>query len=161
MADAQFADIVAKFKEHEIPLSQDDMWSIQGNRVLKHRALERLAAKLKIRFDEPRIVRAERDECVMIVVGRLGEYSDWSMGEAQPKNCKNAYPFAMAEKRARDRVIIKLVGLEAYSEAEADEFRENAESPPLPGATPVSHRLRRSMRSVCRAWKASLLLVRP
>jgi hypothetical protein len=118
-----FADIVAKFKEHDVPLSQNDVWSIQGNRVLKHKALERLAAKLKIRFDHPHVVRSERDECVLIVMGHLGGYSDWSTGEAQPKNCKNAYPYAMAEKRAKDRVIIRLVGLEAYSEEEADDFR--------------------------------------
>jgi hypothetical protein len=118
-----FSDIVAKFKEHDVPLSQTDVWAIQGNRVLKHKALERLANKLKIRFDEPRVIRSERDECVMIVTGHLGGYSDWATGEAQPKNCKNAYPFAMAAKRARDRVIIQLVGLEAYSEEEADDFR--------------------------------------
>ena len=47
------------------------------------------------------------------------------MGEASPKNNKNAYPWAMAEKRAKDRVILKLIGLHGlvYSEQEADEFK--------------------------------------
>jgi hypothetical protein len=54
--------------------------------------------------------------------------SEWSFGEAAPKNNKNAYPYAMAEKRAKDRVILKLIGLHgiAYSEEEADDFKPSA-----------------------------------
>ena len=51
----------------------------------------------------------------------------WSIGEVAPNNCKNAYPFAMAEKRAKDRVILKLAGLHGYvySEDEAEDFKES------------------------------------
>ena len=58
----------------------------------------------------------------------MGDVSEWSFGEAAPYNNKNNYPFAMAEKRAKDRVILKLVGLhgDTYSQAEADEFEEEA-----------------------------------
>ena len=54
----------------------------------------------------------------------MKDASEWSIGEASPYNNKNAYPFAMAEKRAKDRVILKLVGLhgDVYSQDEADEF---------------------------------------
>ena len=43
-------------------------------------------------------------------------------GEASPRNTKNAYPYAMAEKRAIDRAILKLIGLHGfiYSEDELD-----------------------------------------
>jgi len=56
--------------------------------------------------------------------GYLGNKSEWTYGEATPKNCKNSYPYAMAEKRAKDRIILKLIGChgEVYSEAESDEF---------------------------------------
>jgi hypothetical protein len=39
-----------------------------------------------------------------------------------------AYPFAMAEKRAKDRVILKLIALHGlvYSEEEADDFKASA-----------------------------------
>ena len=62
-----------------------------------------------------------------MVVGRMGERSEWSIGEAASYNNKNSYPFAMAEKRAKDRVILKLVGLhgDVYSEDEADAFKES------------------------------------
>ena len=42
-------------------------------------------------------------------------------GEASPKNSKVAYPYAMAEKRAVDRAILKLVGLHGFVYSE-DEF---------------------------------------
>ena len=51
---------------------------------------------------------------------------EWSFGEAMGYNLKNNYPFAMAEKRAKDRVILKLAGLHGvYSEEEAEDFKES------------------------------------
>jgi hypothetical protein len=63
---------------------------------------------------------------VMIAFGKLGERTEWSFGEAATYNNKNAYPAAMAEKRAKDRVILKLLNAHGalYSEAEADEFKQ-------------------------------------
>ena len=53
--------------------------------------------------------------------------TEWSIGEATPYNNKNGYPFAMAEKRAKDRVILKLVGIagDVYSSEEADDFKQS------------------------------------
>jgi len=52
----------------------------------------------------------------------MDQRTEWSFGEATPANNKNAYPFAMSEKRAKDRVILKLVGLhgDVYSDTEID-----------------------------------------
>lgn len=47
-----------------------------------------------------------------------------SYGEASLKNCRNAYPVAMAEKRALGRVVLKMADfyqLGVYSEDEIDE----------------------------------------
>jgi len=33
----------------------------------------------------------------------------WTTGESSPDNCKTQYPVAIAEKRAKDRLILKLV----------------------------------------------------
>ena len=47
-----------------------------------------------------------------MVMGHMGDKSEWSIGEVSPHpTSKNSYPYAMAEKRAKDRVILKLVGL--------------------------------------------------
>lgn len=48
-------------------------------------------------------------------------------GEVSAKNCKNNYPYAMAEKRLIDRVVLKnskLAFSGIYGEAEADEFKD-------------------------------------
>jgi len=112
------------------PRDKSQLWDCHGTLVLYHRAYEIIAAKEAIRFDAPVIIEAaSADKIVaMLVTGHMGERAEWSIGEAAPANCKNAYPYAMAEKRAKDRVIAKLAGLAAYvySEAEADEFKDGS-----------------------------------
>lgn len=109
------------------PTDKSKLWDCHGTLVLYHKAYEVIAAKENIIFDPPQIIETNAKDkmCVVLVVGRMGERSEWSFGEAAPYNSKNSYPFAMAEKRAKDRVIGKLVGLAqyVYSEDEADEFK--------------------------------------
>lgn len=118
------------WKTTSLPLRNDEVWSVQGTPVVKHKALERLAVAMNIKFRSPQILRAERDEAVILVCGEMGDATEWSIGEAcvnvnyrvSPKVA--AYVYAMAEKRGKDRVILKLAGLHGvYSEEEADEFR--------------------------------------
>jgi hypothetical protein len=129
-------------KKHNVPKLVGDVlkeigetpdtacWELPQNKtlVVLHKALERVAAHKKITFDPPTIVESDINSknVVIVVTGHLGDKSEWSFGEAAPYNNKNAYPFAMAEKRAKDRVILKLVGLHgyAYSEEEADDFKK-------------------------------------
>lgn len=104
-------------------------WDCHGTRVILHKALEKIAAKKGITFDAPvHLVTDPANKQVAIqVTGRLDDMEAWSIGEVAPNNCKNAYPFAMAEKRAKDRVILKLAGLHGYvySEDEAEDFKES------------------------------------
>jgi len=105
-------------------------WDCHGTYVLLHKALEKVAAKRNVVFDPPQVLSANvtSKEAVVLCTGRMGDKQEWSIGEAAPYNNKNSYPFAMAEKRAKDRVILKLVGLhgDVYSEDEADAFQESA-----------------------------------
>ena len=102
-------------------------WDCHGTFVLLHKALERVAAHKNITFDPPTVIESDiaSKSVVIVVTGHLGDKSEWSFGEAATYNNKNAYPYAMAEKRAKDRVILKLVGLHGhvYSEEEADVFK--------------------------------------
>jgi hypothetical protein len=111
--------------EHK--LNRDDFWQAHGNTwCIKHKALETIAQAIGIKWEQPQILEQDSASAVsMIVTGRLGDVAEWSVGEASPKNNKNAYPWAMAEKRAKDRVILKLVGVagDVYSEEEADDFK--------------------------------------
>ena len=66
----------------------------------------------------------------------MGERTEWSIGEAlvnvnyRVSGGQAAYVYAMAEKRAKDRVILKLVGLHGLlsSEEDADAFKTGAVS---------------------------------
>lgn len=104
-------------------------WDCHGTPVILHKALERVAAHKGITFDTPVVVESEisQKNVALYCVGHLGDKSEWSFGEAAPYNNKIPYPYAMAEKRAKDRVILKLVGLHGYvySEDESDEFQES------------------------------------
>lgn len=111
----------------EYGLAQDDFWQLpQAKNVwcVKHAALEVVAAKAGIEFDDPIIIEADTANGIAVVSvrGRHKSRSIFSTGEASPKNCRNAYPWAMAEKRAVDRVILKLIGIHGlvYSEDEMD-----------------------------------------
>jgi hypothetical protein len=131
-ADQQIADILAQYGE---PLA-GNIWRVQGQAVIYHKALERIAAQAGIAFAPPTLLRAERDEAVVLVTGSLGERTEWSIGEAlvhvnyRVSGRQAAYVYAMAEKRAKDRVILKLVGLHGLlsSEEEADEPKSSAVS---------------------------------
>jgi len=128
-------DIKALFGKFGASISEDDVWQVQSATVIKHKALERLAAAAGIEFKSPHIIRSDRDEAVILVTGALGERSEWSIGEAlvnvnyRVSGKQAAYVYAMAEKRAKDRVIIKLAGLHGiFSEDEADDFKARPES---------------------------------
>ena len=101
-------------------------WDCHGTPVVLHKALEKIASKRGITFDDMKVIESSVKEkyAVISVRGHYKEATEESIGEASPYNNKNAYPFAMAEKRAKDRVILKLLQLsgDVYSQDEADEF---------------------------------------
>ena len=92
------------------------LWDCHGTWVIYHKYVELIGMKAGIRLDPPRVIDfcIEKKMAAIMVEGCIGEDDQrvwaWSFGEAAPYNNKNAYPFAMAEKRAKDRVILKLVG---------------------------------------------------
>lgn len=125
---AQIPADVQKFMR-DYSVAHDEIWLVAGGKsyAIKHSALERIASESKIIFGAPSIVEANGQDGIatIIVSATMGEISEWSFGEASPKNNKNAYPFAMAEKRAKDRCTLKLLKAHGsiYSEDEADDFK--------------------------------------
>lgn len=127
-------DFMAKYK-----VDSDEIWEVHGSTwVVKHKALERVAVEVGVTWDAPTVVTCDLANKIAVICafGRLNDRMEWSFGEAAPANNKNSYPMAMAEKRARDRVILKLLVTHGalYSEAEADEFSE--QSPAKRGELP-------------------------
>ena len=128
-ADKAIKDVLTRYGE---AWTEGTVWRVQGTAVIAHKALERIAARAGIRFDLPTVLRAERDEAVMLVNGHRLDESAWSIGECvigqnyKVSGKQAAYPWAMAEKRAKDRVILKLIELHGlvYSEEEADDLKQ-------------------------------------
>jgi hypothetical protein len=115
-------------------IESDEIWEVHGSTwVVKHKALERVAAEKGVTFDRPAMLETNSGAGIvaLCVFGKLGDRTEWSIGEASPKNCKNSYYYAMAEKRAKDRVILKLLDTHGalYSESEADEFTQPRQNP--------------------------------
>lgn len=132
--DKELADIFKKYGGDP----EKDLWDCHGTWVAYHKALERIGRQANIIFDQPFIIESDGDKwsVSMVVTGRMqieGEPDrvEWSVGEASQHNYRvkgkqTAYPWAMCEKRAKDRVILKLIGLHGmiYSEEEADDFKK-------------------------------------
>lgn len=115
-------------------IDSDEIWEVHGTTwVVKHKALERVAADVGILWERPTMIETDLANGIvaMCVSGILNDRLEWSIGEASPKNCKNSYFYAMSEKRAKDRVILKLLNTHGalYSEAEADEFTQPRQNP--------------------------------
>jgi hypothetical protein len=121
-------------------VTSDEIWLVAGgkNYAIKHKALERIAADNGIKFDRPSVIEANAADkiAVVCVFGTMGDRTEWSFGEAAPYNYRTtekmaAYPYAMAEKRAKDRVVLKLLNTNGtlYSEDEADDFKQPRENP--------------------------------
>ena len=74
-------------------------------------------------------------DVAMIITGYKQDnpdYKVWTTGEASGDNCSMNYPSAMAEKRGKDRIILKLINAYEYgiySDVEADDFGKQDKSP--------------------------------
>ena len=138
-------DRLAEIKE-KYSLTKDDFWEMKrGNKsmwILTHDACEKIAYKEGIIFDMPnyKLSCTQPPNVVLYGSAKLGNRTEWSNGEANPTNCKMPYMNAMAEKRLKDRLTLKLINAyeyQIYSEIEADAFEKPAESKtaPRPDAT--------------------------
>ena len=103
----------------------------QGFVIITRQGIERIQAHRGIQVTYN--IEKLSDDLKFVVVKATGRMSTKdgapiemeTYGESSPSNTKQAYPVAMAEKRALSRVVLKLSGFyEAgvYSELEADEF---------------------------------------
>jgi len=104
------------------------VWDCHGTWVMYHRYIEQAGAQNGIlyQYDEVETNSANGIvvvKCTAELVKNDKVFKVVSYGESSPKNTKNSYPYAMAEKRAYDRCVLKLLGLHGfvYSEDEMPE----------------------------------------
>lgn len=137
--DPRLVEILQKYH----PEPKKAVWDCHGTWVIYHKAVELIAAAAGVEFFQPNVIVSDiaSKSVAIVVTGKMGDKTEWSIGECAPYNNKNSYPFAMAEKRAKDRVVLKLVGLhgEIYSEDEADDFKPATKArAPEPEPEPVN-----------------------
>ena len=116
------------FKKYGL-IKEDGFRLKRGNKVIPiitRTGIDKIQAyeKIKIKFElveyNPEISAAVKATAI------LNDNTVESYGEANTKNNKNAYPLAMAEKRAMSRVVLKLTGfyeLGVFGEEASDTFK--------------------------------------
>jgi hypothetical protein len=105
------------------------VWDCHGSPTLYHWACEHIGSRLSIEFHPPEVIHNDNlpgSQCtiVLLVAGSLPDSSSriWTFAEVNPKNNKMDYPWAMVEKRGKDRLILKLAGLHGrlYAQSEME-----------------------------------------
>ena len=112
-----------------------DYWQHKqsGQWILKHDSVEKIANAEDIRIQKIESLYQSETSCRFLIT--MGKWVNGSCeeviittGEADKSNCTNAYLAAMAEKRGKDRAILKLIKAYEYgisSEEEADDFKQS------------------------------------
>ena len=114
-------------------LEDTDFWELRrGGRtqtIITHSACEKIAKQSGIVIDQPQWLSLGDNGiwAVQVTGWRVLEPQTkvWTTGESSPENCKTQYPVAMAEKRAKDRLILKIVNVSeanVMSEIEMDDL---------------------------------------
>lgn len=123
-------DPIVKDILNELKFNPDDcLWQKHNATCMKHRYIE-IAGQIKgVIIESLEEVEKNSKEGVVAIkcTASLKDNRVITYGEATPKNNTNAYPYAMAEKRAIDRAVLKLIGIHGfvYSEDEVDNNFEN------------------------------------
>ncbi len=151
------AEIVEFMKTYNV--RENEVWPVPGGKAyaVKHSALERIAAEKRIEFQPPQIVEGDTASktVTLIVYAQMGDIKVWSFGEVNPSNNKNAYVWSMAEKRGKDRCILKLLNIHGvlYSDDELTDSGEPNGTYTPPGETvefPGDPAIRRSSNEIKR-----------
>lgn len=120
-----------KFLADRYSLTEQHFWKHKHSElwIVSHKGCMIIADQEGIVFSKPEYIKTEPDCVVMYGVASVSDQEGnvkevWSHGEANHKNCYLPYPYAMAEKRLKDRLTLMIISAygEVYSEIEADEF---------------------------------------
>lgn len=122
-----------KYLAEKYKLEHDDFWKCHDNWILTHDACTKIGHREKITVFKIESIYCDENSVrfliTMVQKDSAGVVinSVTSVGEADKSNCTSKYLGCMAEKRGRDRCILKLIkayewGI--YSEEEAEAFKK-------------------------------------
>jgi hypothetical protein len=147
LEERRIREILNRYDEEA---SKRSVWRIKQSNapVIRSEVLQRIAPKAGITWGPMTVLRAERDEAVILVqasrqmapnpqTGEILTRTEWSIGEAhvgvnyKVSGNQAAYVWAMAEKRAKDRVILRLLELDDVAQGSSAplELGEDAREP--------------------------------
>lgn len=111
-------------------LAQEDVFKMKmGGKeipIITRTGIDKIVAKNNIELDYIIENLAPDNKTVVIrCIATMGQKKCVTFGESSPSNTKQAYPVAMAEKRAKSRAVLTLAGFYeqgVMSEDENDDF---------------------------------------
>ena len=108
-------------------LTADDVFKHKFYTIISRSGIDKIQAKNKIEIHYDLIHNSADNKCIIIkATAKSGEQIIQTFGESSPSNTSNAYPVAMAEKRAMSRAVLKLTGfyeIGHFGEDEAEDFK--------------------------------------
>ena len=134
-------------------LTNDDFWKHKqsGKWILTHDACTIISHKEEIKLESFDSLYQSDNECRFLIGmskdGRIVK----SVGEAGKSNCTSKYLGCMAEKRGRDRCVLKLINAYEYgiySEEESDDFKNQGSSTSYYSSDKASDYMKNNIRKI-------------
>ena len=108
-------------------LTKDDVFKHKFYTIISRAGIDKIQANNNIVIDYNLDKVSDDNKFVIIkATAKCGDKVIQTYGESSPTNTNNAYPVAMAEKRAMSRAVLKLTGfyeLGHFGEEEEDDFK--------------------------------------
>lgn len=113
--------------------TEDVFKSPQGWIIITRSGIDKIQANAGINITYDVIEYTVAESAAIKATGKYNDLTIETYGEANPKNTRQSYVLAMAEKRAMSRIVLKLTGFYAlgvFGEDESDDFKRPVQSKP-------------------------------
>lgn len=118
-------ELYIKYDLHQ----EDTFKSPQGWTIITRSGIDKIQATANVEIKYESVDKLTDIDKGCAAVKAMATWNDRYLetyGEANPKNCRQSYILAMAEKRAMSRAVLKLTGFYAlgvFGEDESEDFR--------------------------------------
>jgi hypothetical protein len=111
-------------------LNQEDTFrSPQGWTIITRSGIDKIQAVADIDIEYHVVEYVPAESAAVKATANWNDRKIETFGEANPKNCRQSYVLAMAEKRAMSRIVLKLTGFYAlgvFGQDESEDFVDSS-----------------------------------
>ena len=115
------------FKKYE--LEKEDTFKHKHYHIITRSGIDKIQARAEININyDLKHYNPDLKTCIIKATGKCNDVEIQTYGECSPENNRNAYPVAIAEKRAMSREVLKLAGFyqhQVFGEDESDAFKRS------------------------------------